>query len=148
MLLSHRAETGIRNEKGWTALHLAVITGSKPIVECLLNHGADIATRCGSMNQLTALHYAVMLGHMPLVRILLARGADVTAKCRDGCTVADCAVAVGREEVILVVLGGRPRPVGSRVCSVIATVQSVRLSLDMMFILEPRDNSFNCVVVG
>lgn len=82
------------------------------------------------------------------MRILLARGADVTAKSRDGCTVADCAVAVGREEVLSLVLGGRPRPVGSRVCSIIAAIRSVRQSLDLMFMLEPLDKSFSCVVVA
>lgn len=42
ILLEHGADPNLRDVSGNTALHLAAITTSKPLVELLLEHNADI----------------------------------------------------------------------------------------------------------
>lgn len=145
-LLAHGAETGIRNNKGWTALHLAAITGNEAIVEQLLSHGADIGIRSGSHVEKTPLHYAVMLSHLSVVRTLVAHGADLAARDGRNRTPADCAVAIGREGVIGLVLEGKTRPVVSDMYSVTSGASTIRSSLDWMFLLDKSDKGFDCSV--
>lgn len=145
-LLAHGAETGIRNDKGWTALHLAAITGNQAIVEQLLSHGADIGIRCGSSVEKTPLHYAVMLSHLSVVRSLVAHGANLAARDGSNRTPAHCAIAIGREGVIALVLQGKTRPVVNDMFCVTVGASNIRSSLDLMFLLDKRDKGFECSV--
>lgn len=147
-LLSHGAETGIRNDKGWTALHLAAITGNHAIVDQLLSHGADVNIRCGSHLQTTPLHYGVMLSNLSVVQTLVARGADLTARDDRGMTPAQCAVAVGREGIVALVLRGKQRPVVSDLYGVMLGTSGVRSSLEWMFVMDRRDRGFDCAVIA
>lgn len=146
-LLSHGAETGIRNSEGWTALHLAAITGNQAIVEQLLSHGADIDIRCRSHSETTPLHYAVMLSHLPVVRTLVAHGADLAARDGNGFTPAECAVAVGREGIIGLVLEGKNRPEVHNAYRVMSGARTVRSSLRLMYMVNRCDQGFHCAVV-
>lgn len=48
LAFEHGADVAARNEGGQTALHLAVMRGSEPIVELLVNQGAEIGVEDGS----------------------------------------------------------------------------------------------------
>jgi ankyrin repeat protein len=61
----------------WTPLHTAAHNGELPIVDILLECGADIQARTHS--GFTPLHFAVKNGHASVVRKLLAENADPNA---------------------------------------------------------------------
>ena len=61
---------------GWTGLHAAAQAGHVPLVELLLENGADVQAREAGDNT-TALHWAAARAEQPLVRVLLDAGADV-----------------------------------------------------------------------
>ncbi|OHB74730.1 MAG: hypothetical protein A2Z25_23445, partial [Planctomycetes bacterium RBG_16_55_9] len=63
-----------------TAVHRAVISGHRDVVEFLLSRGADIDARDSFL--VSALHYAVQNNHKDIAELLLANGASADA--RDG----------------------------------------------------------------
>jgi ankyrin repeat protein len=67
-----------RDERDFTALYHAVMSGHAPVVELLLQRGADANLPC-LRTHLGArpLHFAALNGHAHLVPILLRHGADV-----------------------------------------------------------------------
>jgi hypothetical protein len=71
------------DERGVTVLGLAVRVPSLPIVEALLDAGADIHRAFGAHRD-TVLHEAPYTGSRPLVQLLLARGALLEARRNDG----------------------------------------------------------------
>ncbi|KAK4159023.1 ankyrin repeat-containing domain protein [Cladorrhinum sp. PSN259] len=112
MLLYYQASKMLKDNEGWTALHLAVINGhtevtealvkrpaidaselnealklaaqrgSEQIVELLVYAGADINWKNDAGN--TAVMFAVPRGHQEVVRVLIEQGADVDAKDSQG----------------------------------------------------------------
>lgn len=124
----------IRNERGETALHLAVSQGHYELVELLLDkvnpsrkdnegntalHIAMIKNRIqicqrllaisGLINKknkrgLTALHYAVMDGLDNLIVTLIRAGADPSIEDADGSTPVHFAVALGKADTLRVLL--------------------------------------------
>jgi uncharacterized protein len=83
-----------------TALHKAASFGATPIVEMLLEKGADVhlKDKCGC----TALHKAASDGVLPIVEMLVERGADIHAVRTDGKSVSalDMAAASGHTEIV------------------------------------------------
>ena len=61
----------------WTPppIHCAVLWNQRPIVEILLDHGADIEA-LDPDRQTTPLRYAIMFGKVDVIPLLLARGAN------------------------------------------------------------------------
>lgn len=128
-------------------LHLAAIIGNQEIVDQLLTHGADISIRCGGELQTTPLHYAVVRSHLSIVRTLVARGADLAARDSYGHTPAQCAVAVGQEGIIQLVLEGNQRPVVRDLYRVLSRLSGVRSSLDLMHSQVWCGEGFDCVIL-
>lgn len=66
--------------RGWriqtTALHAAAHRGFTPIVELLLNGGADVDARAGASNT-TPLHWAAEGGHREIARMLVEKGCSL-----------------------------------------------------------------------
>jgi hypothetical protein len=66
---------------GNTTLQLAILEGNKPVVQLLVNEGADVKAKdCGK----TVLHSAAEGGDEAVVRLLVSIGADVKAKDKFG----------------------------------------------------------------
>ena len=72
------------NKKGKTALFFAATTNRTPIVEYLLENGADVSVH--DETGLTALHVAARMGHAGQVERLIEAGADPNAKDHFGGT--------------------------------------------------------------
>jgi len=87
-LLAKGAKANAKNRDGMTALHLAVNSGSKPLSEALLAHGAEVNAKGDTITakQVTPLHLAVEKGDAALVDMLLAKGADINARQEKGLT--------------------------------------------------------------
>lgn len=77
-LVAQGAEINAPGERGWTALHQAVVSNQGEAARLLLERGADPNAR-GQLD-MTPLHWAALLGHAELAKLLLARGANVMAK--------------------------------------------------------------------
>ncbi|HEY3554537.1 MAG TPA: ankyrin repeat domain-containing protein [Casimicrobiaceae bacterium] len=67
---------------GWTPLIYAATGGHDPIVDYLIDHGANLDAR--SPNGTTALMMAIHEHHARTAQLLIDRGADVTLRNQDG----------------------------------------------------------------
>ena len=85
---------------GWPLLMIATTQGSKPIVELLLNFGADVNEKNDSSE--VALHYAALKGHKDIVQILLDHHADVNVKNDAEATPLAAAIEAKKPEIIAV----------------------------------------------
>ena len=84
-----------------TPLHVAVASGRRDAVTCLLQNGANLEARdiCGW----TPLHMAVGNNRKEIVELLLTRGADVNAKdCHDQTPLA-LALKNNHEDVAVII---------------------------------------------
>jgi len=77
------------DDDGWRPLHWAAWHGNLPMVEFLVDAGADIAS--GDNWDEQPLHKAAWMGHEPVVKFLLEHGSDPAAAAEDGDTPMDCA---------------------------------------------------------
>lgn len=82
MVRSGKADLNARNESGDTALHRAVETGMRQLLEALLVRGADARAR--TKNGEAALHLAALHAEPAFTELLLAAGADPRARNADG----------------------------------------------------------------
>jgi ankyrin repeat protein len=74
-LIRHKVPLNQANDKGYTALHMAVLCGRDEVVELLLKAGANPNTK-EKREKRTPLHDAVELGYHGIVAILLNNKAD------------------------------------------------------------------------
>lgn len=88
-----QADLAARNANGETALHRAVETGMKRVLQALLARGADPRARAASGE--TALHLAALHPEPAFTDLLLAAGADPQARNADGETALYWAVLSG-----------------------------------------------------
>ena len=118
---------GENGPRSHCALHWAVLSGAKALVETLLAHGADpnavapasLSSKNGSswysLERVfpgagsTPLHVAAAEGHSEIARSLMARGADVNAKNADGETALHLAAEQGHEDVVDALIGARAK---------------------------------------
>ena len=75
--------------EGASALHLAVLKSNAPIVEVLLDNGADIEIKARDAFKATPLIWAAYWGLPDMVRLLLDAGAKVNAEDTNGFTPLD-----------------------------------------------------------
>ncbi|KAJ7543846.1 hypothetical protein O6H91_09G055200 [Diphasiastrum complanatum] len=80
-------ELSIRDDRGWTPLHVAARMGDLMEVKRLLNEGANVnEPSFGSKAPgTTALHLAATGGYIQVMDELLERGANIEARTRGGC---------------------------------------------------------------
>jgi ankyrin repeat protein len=71
----------VTNSNGLSALHLAASEGFVPIVQLLLDYGADAEVKTNqACNAIRPLHYAVLNKRIAVIKLLLDRGADINAR--------------------------------------------------------------------
>ncbi|MGV8899329.1 MAG: ankyrin repeat domain-containing protein [Burkholderiaceae bacterium] len=85
------------NRPGWTALHYAATVGNNDIVQMLLDKFAYIDAE--SPNGTTPIMMAARSGHILTVKLLLDAGADVTLKNQQGMNAIDFAVKAGHKDI-------------------------------------------------
>ncbi|XP_064412649.1 NF-kappa-B inhibitor epsilon [Latimeria chalumnae] len=88
----------LQNWQGLTCLHIATLCKSCPLIELLLQKGANINTQEGTSGK-TPLHLAVELHNSEVVTLLLSREAYVDAMMYNGCTPLH--LAVGRKDATI-----------------------------------------------
>lgn len=86
------------NDRGYSALMLAVYNGEKDFCEALLRAGADVDS-IDSMGN-TVLMGAAYKAHVDILTLLLAFGANINLENKTKMNVRDWAVMFGRSEVI------------------------------------------------
>lgn len=85
------------NRPGWTALHYAATVGNNDIVQMLLDKFAYIDAE--SPNGTTPIMMAARSGHILTVKLLLDAGADATLKNQLGMNAIDFAVKFGHKDI-------------------------------------------------
>ncbi|NP_001124218.1 NF-kappa-B inhibitor epsilon [Bos taurus] len=81
----HSLDLQLQNWQGLACLHIATLQRNRPLMELLLQNGADIDVQEGTSGK-TALHLAVETQERGLVQFLLQAGARVDARMLNGCT--------------------------------------------------------------
>jgi ankyrin repeat protein len=100
-----------------TALQAAAESGSRELVRCLLNAGADVeSTVRSTREQGTALQFAATAGSISVVKALIWNGADVRAPAigKDGRTAVEAAAEYGRLDVVQFLIDVGAQRAGSR----------------------------------
>jgi uncharacterized protein len=91
------------NMKGMPPLILAVMSGNLPIVEALIQAGADVKATDPALGD-TALHWACSSGDVALARLFLSRGIPVDSRNAMGGTPLMGAAMAGKVELVKLLL--------------------------------------------
>lgn len=96
---------------GWTPLHLAAFFAGAPLVEALLERGANVDARAKNGTTNMALHAASTARNLAAVRALVEHGADVNARQEGGWTALHSAALNGDVEMarLLISHGADPQ---------------------------------------
>jgi ankyrin repeat protein len=94
--LIQESNVNITDERGRSALHLAVLNGieNRAVISLLLRYQADINLK--DVEGLTALHLTIDIGDIKLVRMLQEQGASTSIRDGDGRTALLRAIAQGK----------------------------------------------------
>uniref|UniRef100_A0A0D6R6M2 Uncharacterized protein n=1 Tax=Araucaria cunninghamii TaxID=56994 RepID=A0A0D6R6M2_ARACU len=84
-LLDH--DQGYRDDRGWTALHIAARKGDLKEVKRILDDGGNVNEPAWGPKSrgATPLHLAASGGHIKVMDELLEHGADIDARTKGGC---------------------------------------------------------------
>jgi len=85
-----------------TALHVAAHAGNVPIVNFLLDKGANIEAK--DKYSYTAAHHAAEMGHMDVLRVLIIRGANINAKAIYDISALHCASRFNHVDTVRMLL--------------------------------------------
>lgn len=99
ILLAKGAKVDIKDNDGFTSLHLAAEKGDLEIFDKILTKDATIIN-AQTQNGATPLHYAAMRGHLEILMRLLAKGAKVNLKDVNGKTPLHLAAEKGHLEIL------------------------------------------------
>ncbi|KAK5657153.1 hypothetical protein OQA88_3210 [Cercophora sp. LCS_1] len=102
LLLELRADTEVRDKRGWTPLIEAAHCGYTEVVKLLLEFHADIKAEDGDWR--TPLMYAAKRGRKSTVELLLESQADIEAVDINGWTPLAYAAVEGKNEVVQLLL--------------------------------------------
>lgn len=95
---SHPLDLQLKNWQGLACLHIATLQRNQPLIELLLQNGADIDAQEATSGK-TALHLAVETQERSLVQFLLRAGARVDARMLNGCTPLHLAAGRGLNSI-------------------------------------------------
>lgn len=95
---THSLDLQLQNWQGLACLHIATLQKNQPLIELLLQNGADIDAQEGTSGK-TALHLAVETQERSLVQFLLQAGARVDARMLNGCTPLHLAAGRGLNSI-------------------------------------------------
>lgn len=98
-LISKGANVNFKDSDNWTPLHYAVLAGSLPTVQSLVEHGACVNDVCGSNDQYSPLHCAANSGYLDIAKYLVEKGADVNLANNIGQTPLHVAVKTKHADV-------------------------------------------------
>ncbi len=87
-----------QHNRGWTALHNAVVVGNRAVVELLLVHKAN--PNITNNDGITALQAAVLGGHKAVVELLLSYGVNPNIVDENGITALQTAILWGHQAVV------------------------------------------------
>ncbi|KAK0647086.1 ankyrin repeat-containing domain protein [Cercophora newfieldiana] len=79
----HLSNINAKTGDGFTALHLAALSGNFPAAKLLIRSGADLKVRTTNKG-FTPLYYAARFNHFQVAQALLNAGANVAAEDSDG----------------------------------------------------------------
>lgn len=102
-LLTHGADPNLKTGDGKTPLILAIRRGLESIVQCLVEHGADVNQAGGEHNNMTPLYVTIQIDSknefidykFRVLEELLKHGADPNMESGDGETPLDAAIRNG-----------------------------------------------------
>lgn len=81
LLLEHKSDVNVKDNRGNLAIHHAAMTGHADIVQTLLDAGSEINAQ--EKNGWTALHNAAYWCQPKVVQLLINRGCDVNIQNKD-----------------------------------------------------------------
>jgi len=84
LLLESPKLVNLRNDAGFTPLHLAALNKQGETVKLLIAKGADLNLKSTCRQEATPLHFAVTGGDLEIVKLLVAKGAKVDGREIDG----------------------------------------------------------------
>ncbi|ELU12921.1 hypothetical protein CAPTEDRAFT_84912, partial [Capitella teleta] len=83
----------IKDNEGYTALQLAVIAANVPVINFLLEKGADINSVDTEGH--TVIHWATGQGHTACTETLIKKGAEINSTDKNGCSALFYAITLG-----------------------------------------------------
>jgi ankyrin repeat protein len=89
---------------GLTALHLAAFFGREPVVDALLELGANPNAVSENSQGIRALHGATVSRHEAILERLIAAGADVDARAVNGQTALEIAIKNHDEHLVKILM--------------------------------------------
>ncbi|KAI9796740.1 MAG: Ankyrin repeat domain-containing protein 44 [Piccolia ochrophora] len=109
-LVNKGAATHLKNDRGYTALHLSSRDGWHDLVEQILtkDDAADIDARTDG--GVPALHFAALEDHTSILELLLSAGADPAATDNEGFTALHCAASEGHDPSVRTLVSHVPAP--------------------------------------
>ena len=107
LLLANGANVNLRDTRGKTPLHEAVLRDNQEGVAELLANGADVNARDSNGEtplHIAVLHITVWSAHVSVIRLLLAKGVDVNVRDGWGNMPLHLAIRIGDTEVVQLLL--------------------------------------------
>lgn len=89
---------------GMTALHYAAENGDTAVVECLIEHGADIKAQDYVLSR-SAIHFAAENGNLECIKYLAEKGADLQDRDSYGATALHYAAKSNHLDVVKYLVG-------------------------------------------
>jgi hypothetical protein len=107
-LIDRGADVNARNEKKWTPLFAACVSGYHLTAKLLLDRGAD--TELTSEKGYTPLHAAIAFGNYTSAKLLIERGANIEARNPGGDTPLYIARSRRESDIAMLLIQGGADP--------------------------------------
>jgi ankyrin repeat protein len=107
LLISKGADVNLKNQEGWTPLHIAAKEGHVDIAALLIKNRAEVNERINSRDDpsgLTPLHIAAYSNHVDVVELLIGAGAQINVHGTYGHTPLEYAAGRGDKDIVELLL--------------------------------------------